>query len=79
MLAQIAAAIQHAHEHRVLHRDLKPSNVIMDEHGQPHVTDFGLAKELGTSLGEKSPAENAATAFLSAERTADGTVLGSPA
>ncbi|HEV8544246.1 MAG TPA: serine/threonine-protein kinase, partial [Verrucomicrobiae bacterium] len=40
----IAEAVQFAHEHGVLHRDLKPGNVLLDAAGQPHVTDFGLAK-----------------------------------
>ena len=44
LLARLADAVQHAHEHGVIHRDLKPSNIMMDDADQPHIMDFGLAK-----------------------------------
>jgi hypothetical protein len=65
LLARIAEAVEHAHGQEVCHRDLKPGNILVDEAGNPHVLDFGLAR-LGTD-GE----------LALAAQTSDGRILGS--
>jgi WD40 repeat protein len=62
LMSTLARAIHYAHQRGVLHRDLKPANVLIDSAGQPHVTDFGLAKCLDSKDG----------------LTASGAALGSP-
>src|SRR5262249_61487654 len=63
LVAELAQALRYAHESGVIHRDIKPSNILLDEAGQPHLMDFGLAKR---DAGEVT-------------MTLEGDVLGTPA
>jgi serine/threonine protein kinase len=72
LMAKVARAVEYAHSRGVLHRDIKPGNILLNDRGEPLVSDFGLAKLLdGTNDLTRSLTTFGTAGFIAPEQ-ADG-------
>src|SRR5258706_16246307 len=71
LMVKVARAVHYAHQRGILHRDINPSNILLDSKGEPHITDFGLAKigESETNL-TRTNAVMGSPAYMSPEQAA---------
>ncbi|WP_436715886.1 protein kinase [Roseiconus lacunae] len=52
LIKSVASTLSEAHRSGILHHDIKPGNILMSENGEPHLTDFGLARIAGSHVVE---------------------------
>ena len=72
LIAKLARTVHYAHEHGILHRDIKPGNVLLDKEGEPHLTDFGLARLVETESTVTRTTEMLGTPSYMAPEQANG-------
>jgi serine/threonine protein kinase len=72
VIAKLARTVHHAHEHGIVHRDIKPGNILLDTNGEPHLTDFGVARLLETEKDATRTTEVLGTPSYMAPEQAQG-------
>jgi serine/threonine protein kinase/protocatechuate 3,4-dioxygenase beta subunit len=80
LMAKVARAVEYAHSRGVLHRDIKPGNILLNDRGEPLVSDFGLAKLLdGNNDLTRSLTTFGTAGFIAPEQAGDAAVDLTPA
>ncbi|MEM9419584.1 MAG: WD40 repeat domain-containing serine/threonine protein kinase [Planctomycetota bacterium] len=73
LMCKVTRTIQAAHQHGIIHRDIKPDNILLDEHGEPQISDFGLACRLERSGGLTLTGQILGTPqYMAPEQTSEG-------
>ncbi|HMF81180.1 MAG TPA: protein kinase [Candidatus Acidoferrum sp.] len=80
LMAKVAHAVEYAHSRGVLHRDIKPGNILLNDRGEPLVSDFGLAKLLdGNNDLTRSLTTFGTAGFIAPEQAGNAAVDFTPA
>ena len=74
LLRTIAEAVDYAHRLGVLHLDLKPGNVLVDEAGEPHVADFGLARRIEQDAAAHNVEVSGTPSYMAPEQATAGRI-----
>lgn len=79
LIANVADAVEFAHQAGIVHRDLKPANIILDASGHPHITDFGVALHNERDISAESGSPVGTVSFMPPEQAAGNLDLIGPA
>jgi eukaryotic-like serine/threonine-protein kinase len=72
IMTQITSAISHAHQNHIIHRDIKPQNILIDNHGNVKITDFGIAMALSATSITQTNSVLGSVHYLSPEQARGG-------
>ncbi|MBB6443791.1 Stk1 family PASTA domain-containing Ser/Thr kinase [Bacillus benzoevorans] len=72
IMRQLTSAIAHAHQNHIIHRDIKPDNILIDQHGNVKITDFGIAMALSATSITQTNSVIGSVHYLSPEQARGG-------